>query len=216
MSKPLLFLITMGGTAGDRKPLAILSVLAAYASLSLHPVTLAYEAQSFKSFRFVEKLAKYLLGSQFRKRLKLHMLVTYEEYRIFTQPENLDAYCVFSQESSWMYAGYGILLDFGDNVGSNRFTSKLLTYPERLDSHYFGSLFLPDVGITWSHQLSLYEIQKFRDTNHAKKIMLLAGTMALPYSINHIVTWMSSITGNKNWCFLILDKLVFSYFRYKE
>ena len=39
--KPLLFFIVKGGTGGDRKPLAILAVLAAHASL--HKVTLAFE-----------------------------------------------------------------------------------------------------------------------------------------------------------------------------
>ena len=202
MSKPLLFLITPGGTSGDRKPLAILSVLAAYASLD-KPVTFAFRANALKSFAFIEKLARYLLGTHFRKKLILHMFLTAQEYKEFITPENLSKYCIFSQASN--SPGYGILLDFGDNAGTNRFTSKLLTIRERLFSNYFGSLFLPDVGLTWSNMASLRELRDFRQENVDRKIMLLAGSLNVPFSIESIVEWVEKHADDTTWAFILVN-----------
>jgi hypothetical protein len=195
--KPILFLISPDGTIGDRKPLAILAVLAAFASLE--PVTLCFPKLVEESFSFLEKFARFLMGSHYEQKLIINRFATFNEYHNFIKTQ-LNNYCVFSQGTSVFNPGYGILLDFGDNLGTNRFTSSLLTY-NRQNSTFFGSVYLPKIGIFWSKH-SLKKIQTFRNIHNNKQIMLILGSLQPVFPMESVIQWLEK-NPNTNWRFMI-------------
>ncbi len=192
--KPLLFLARKG-TLGDMKPVAVLAVIAARSSRL--PVTLVHNNRV--QFQFLSKLIEFMLGAHptnFRAlRSNEFDQNTFDEY--FTIGPETDALCD---------------LDFGDNGFPNRFVSCLLSrYAPNQNN--FGSLYLP-MRLYWSNPEVLSDLQEFRDVQESRKIMILAGSLRLPYSFQDIFEWLET---NNTWAFILvgyshLNKIAPMYF----
>jgi len=167
-AKPLAFVLDGEGTIGDQKPLAILAVLAAQASVeSVYIIGIRMKIwpiwiQSIK--RFAE-----LVGVV--KRMK---------YLLLDEKDQLSTFFVITEVISHVPATI-LPLDFGDNAGQNRFTSSLLCRHKK--SIYFGSLYLP-LDVFWS---PVDEIARF--ASMFPKTVGIAGSLRPPIDLYEIQSW---------------------------
>ncbi len=166
--KPLIFILDLGYTIGDQKPLAILAVHAAHAASKLtkkklsfiyqrhmSPVTIAsYDFNASQWLPSIESFAEYMIGANYKQFIDI-------QYKSeITVDERDNNFTVFKVSTYDMNRGLNILLDFGDTVSTNRFTSKLLKY-NRNESNFFGSLFLPMDEMSWSSPQAKSELLAF-------------------------------------------------------
>jgi hypothetical protein len=206
--KPLLFL-AKGGTMGDLKPLAILAVIAARTSKT--KVTFVYRLNT--QFLFLDQLAQFMLGDNYKDFLDIvpmepvrqrHSKIIETKTNDLFDLSSLDQYFSFGQiADSTSLADYSVKLDFGDNGQSkNRFVSCLLSAYRPFTRH-FGSLYLPS-KLTWSSSVIMEQLQDFKFKNQEKKIMVIAGSMQLPFSYYELFTWFEKNEEFKYWGFILV------------
>ncbi len=196
-AKPLLFLID-GGTVGDKKPLALLAIIAA--AVSVLPVTLPL-ITSEKWHSFISKYAKFKLGDNWNE--KLHLLYFKDMYQQFHFFDNLKEsyFTISTTQILESLSGYSLFIDFGDNTSSNRFTSKLIAYKPK--SNYFGSLYL---DFDFASKLIYGDLNTFILENRTKnrKILLLAGSMSIPFLFDDITNWLKTSSSSLSWAIILL------------
>lgn len=193
------------GTIGDQKPLAILAV---YAANAMHQrqstiVTriISFEFQHLIWLNTVETFAAKLIGKEYKHWLKI-------EFHSSTDSWNQEKdSIVFTVDHGWnfeQYRGNNVLLDFGDNASMNRFTSLFLC-GYKPSSLCFGSLYLPIERnkIQWSNRNAKKELMAFRNKHVDQSLLVIAGSLHLPFDLKHILNWIETDT-KKEWVILLI------------
>jgi hypothetical protein len=182
--KPLLFLAE-SGTMGDMKPVAILAVIAARSS----KLQVTFVHTDHKKFLFLEKFTHFMLGDNHENLIVLKI----SEFNKSTMNNYFSIGC---------NSFYTCRLDFGDNGFPNRFVSCLLSQHAPHVPH-FGSLYLP-LRLSWSNHEVLLELQQFREHHRQRKILILAGSLRLPFSYEHIFEWLEKNQSQNLWAFILI------------
>lgn len=201
-AKQVLFELN-SGTAGDQKPLALLAVHAAHAlshiTASYPPIILlVYDWLFIQWLYIIEEYANYRMGSQWRQWLDIQ-----KRYPPLSSEER-KRYIIFACSNHDILLGMDqtIYLDFGDNIGKNRFTSTLLSFKKT--SSYFGSIYLPILSDTfWSPLPTIHTFFKHLKQWKGKKLVTMAGSLRPPFTMEEIEQWCLS-HPHSTWGFCLL------------
>ena len=213
---PLLFIASGQGTMGDKKPLVILGILTALYSPKDSPIVNIYlSVYDKKNFMFLHNFLPYLFGENNIKiddntiYVKNKLLITFKEKIMFSLDDN---HLIFRCKNI-LDDNYGkneILLDFGDNMGENRFVLPCLTYRKKTDvlSANMTSLFLPILPNTyWSYdRKNLKNIMEFcnKARQSEQKIILLLGSLEMVFHEYIITTWLKMQKEKQKYVFIIV------------
>jgi hypothetical protein len=101
-----------------------------------------------------------------------------------------------------------ILLDFGDNLGENRFVLPCLTHKKEDLSANMTSLFLPILpNMYWSYdRKNLKNIMEFcnKARQSEQKIILLLGSLEMVFHEHIVTTWLKMQKGKQKYVFIIV------------
>ena len=158
---PLLFAVTSGGTLGDRKPLVILSVLAAAAAPSNTVVTLVYRTEHAKFFRFLPIWAETILGKNWVQKL-IVMELSEEALEAYVESQRSHKFIITTSTYGFESPQENeIFFSFGDTQGMLWKSYFLLDYKKDKRRHTFGPVFLPPDNF-YSNSLVLQKLRDFR------------------------------------------------------
>ena len=205
-----IYMIVMGGTMGDRKPLVILSVLAASTlQEEEHKMSQIYMGGDtiFKNVNGRSRRFLPHLVDTYAFLLKLiqlwdpkHQLILEDDFVDLPFESGLSMWAKNSVNQNILDqpTPNQIYLDFGDNLGRNRFTSQMLVFRGE-QSTFFGPIFLP-LDVEWSNNLQT--LKEFHDQPNAH-FLVVAGSNKNPFQLQDMIQWIRDTHQTHSWKIIV-------------